>query len=356
MPLDSGVRVALGGGVRDRDDSKRQAIVSIPWEVLDSYKSDFGERAFDAELSHRLPTACWAHLRSEPIGRAIEWQKTNKANELVVQYSDFDAVPRARQAWVQQDEGTIEDWSFGYDRGKHIPHPNGQRGNIRYTSARMVEISPVVAGSIPGATTVGVRMTQEATAEAAGLDIEGLRGLRDDGVITEEEYLQICRSQLQERGLLVPVHRDPEDLAAALRSALDEGRTDEADQLTDELLVAMGVRAAPTKPYGDVQYADPGYQADKKKRYPLDTRAHVIAALSYIGQAKNAGQYSDEDLKKVKAAIEAAAKKLGIGDRSEEDPHTPEGGDTPPVDEPTIDPEIQVRAAQAFGRLGSRGF
>lgn len=59
-------------------------------------------------------------------------------------------------------------------------------------------------------------------------------------------------------------------------------------------------------------YADPGYQADKLKRYPVDTAEHVRAALSYIGQQKNAAKYSSGDLAKVKAAIYRAAKAFGI--------------------------------------------
>lgn len=69
----------------------------------------------------------------------------------------------------------------------------------------------------------------------------------------------------------------------------------------------------PKKPYGDVPYADPGYQADGQKRYPIDTEEHVKAALSYIGKSSNASKYSSADLAKVRAKIHAAAKKFGIG-------------------------------------------
>jgi HK97 family phage prohead protease len=66
------------------------------------------------------------------------------------------------------------------------------------------------------------------------------------------------------------------------------------------------------KPYGDVQYADPGHQADGKQRYPVDSPEHVKAAWSYINQADNAGKYSAEQLASVKAAIRKAAAKFGI--------------------------------------------
>lgn len=68
------------------------------------------------------------------------------------------------------------------------------------------------------------------------------------------------------------------------------------------------------KPYGDVEYADPGYQEDKKERYPLDTEEHVRAAASYFGKQSNKDKYSAEQQKKIQAKIDAAEKKFGIGD------------------------------------------
>lgn len=67
-----------------------------------------------------------------------------------------------------------------------------------------------------------------------------------------------------------------------------------------------------SKPYGDVTYADPGYQTDGKKRYPLDSEEHCRAAWSYINQAKNASKYTAEQLAKIKAKIRAAGTKYGI--------------------------------------------
>lgn len=61
--------------------------------------------------------------------------------------------------------------------------------------------------------------------------------------------------------------------------------------------------------YGDVEYADPGLQKDKKARYPIDTAEHIRAAWNYIHKAKNEAEYSADDLKKVKGAIETAWKK-----------------------------------------------
>lgn len=65
-------------------------------------------------------------------------------------------------------------------------------------------------------------------------------------------------------------------------------------------------------PYGDVKYADPGYQSDGVKRYPLDSEAHCRSAWSYINQADNAAKYTAEQLASIKDRIKAAGKKYGI--------------------------------------------
>lgn len=66
------------------------------------------------------------------------------------------------------------------------------------------------------------------------------------------------------------------------------------------------------KPYGDVQYADPGYQGDGKHRYPIDRASHVRAAWAYINMVKNAAKYNAEQLGMIKDRIKAAAKRLGV--------------------------------------------
>ena len=63
----------------------------------------------------------------------------------------------------------------------------------------------------------------------------------------------------------------------------------------------------------DAGYADPGYQVDKKPRYPLKingelSEKRIRAALNYISKPKNAGQYGADDLAKIKAKIMAAWK------------------------------------------------
>lgn len=85
-------------------------------------------------------------------------------------------------------------------------------------------------------------------------------------------------------------------------------------------------------PHGDVTYADPGYQEDGVKRYPLDTEEHVRAAWSYINVADNADMYSATDLKRVRGRIERAMRRLDAELAEDDDATTAAGelGDCPP--------------------------
>jgi len=78
-----------------------------------------------------------------------------------------------------------------------------------------------------------------------------------------------------------------------------------------------------TKPYGDVEHADPGYldgagqQASDTgltpvARYPLNTAKRVRAAWSYINVPKNQKGYTASQLKLIKGRIKTAAGKFNI--------------------------------------------
>ena len=55
-------------------------------------------------------------------------------------------------------------------------------------------------------------------------------------------------------------------------------------------------------------FADPGYQPDGKQRYPIDTEQHLRAAWSYMNKPRNAGRYTAEQVRQIKAKIIAAWK------------------------------------------------
>lgn len=63
---------------------------------------------------------------------------------------------------------------------------------------------------------------------------------------------------------------------------------------------------------GGRPWADPGYQADRKQRYDLSTKAKAKAAWSYINQAGNAEAYTGPQLKRIKGRIMGALKSFGV--------------------------------------------
>jgi phage head maturation protease len=89
---------------------------------------------------------------------------------------------------------------------------------------------------------------------------------------------------------------------------LDEVEKTFISRIFEKLGIGSLLSKKDTEPHGDVQYADPGYQSDGVKRYPVDTEEHIRAAWSYIHMPKNAEHYSSEDHAKVISAIESAWK------------------------------------------------
>jgi hypothetical protein len=62
------------------------------------------------------------------------------------------------------------------------------------------------------------------------------------------------------------------------------------------------------EPAGEGDYADPGYQPDHQKRYPLDTEERIRAAWGYIHHKANQKPYTAEQLARIKERIVAAWK------------------------------------------------
>jgi HK97 family phage prohead protease len=66
--------------------------------------------------------------------------------------------------------------------------------------------------------------------------------------------------------------------------------------------------AADDNPHAGLDYADPGFQPDGKKRYPLDDERHIRAAWAFIHMAGHAAPYTADELARIKARIVAAWK------------------------------------------------
>lgn len=237
-----------------------------------------------------------------PIGHYTSLKEDSKGLAVEGRLFDNPVVEPVRQAiaakaingmsfrfQVMRDEWTTKD-------GKAIPgnelesylwgHKRSEGPlNRDIKEVKLMECGPVTFPAYTS-TSVGVR-----SGEPEGFDPTDRQALI-------EEYMRVAVGWAEER--------EAEEV--------DPAESEYFDALAELGLEAEDERAKkdPKKPYGDVKYADPGYQKDGKYRYPLDTKEHVTHAWDYINVQENADKYSAGDLAKVKAAIKAAAKEFGI--------------------------------------------
>lgn len=203
--------------------------------VVDDYGSVFMEDTFDASLDQRMPTLCWSHDWSEPIGRGVSWsRKTGEGPVVRFRLDDFDAVPLARRAYAQVQSGTIDDCSVGFSNtDRRTPTDDelkkwpGAREVI--TQADEDETSLVLRGAVPGAKVLAVRTAAGVVEESLVID---LAKKFTAGELTKEQALAALE--------LAATGQEPPDPDGDDEDE-DEGPTEadllaEADAALDEVL------------------------------------------------------------------------------------------------------------------------
>lgn len=346
---------------------------------IDNWEGRFDEElspgCFTKTLREGSPIMQWNHGMDPAVGQtpiaAIKDLREDKQG-LYVKARLLQHAERVREAIA---EGAVKGMSFRFTpvrdewrdaKGNDVDPDELESLLYGYRSAdkdrlplkrtirevKLHELGPVSTPAY-GGTDVGVRSSDEVDKDRKALIEEYRRTMRsgaDDGDGDADDTLEFDHFASD-----IPVREDG-------LPAVEDGDYD-ADE-------AEG-RAAkdPKKPYGEVDYADKGYQEDGKYRYPLDTKDHVTHAWDYINVQKNADKYSAADLKKVKAAIKAAAPKFGIkisdsaGDKSEKKSAEPAGAarEGTPVNNPaeaarqgTSDPSQKNEPRKAVSALKTK--
>lgn len=155
--------------------------------VVDDYGSLWAADAFDESLGQRLPTLCWAHDWSEPLGPGVAYETGKDGPTISFQFSDFEAVPIARRAHAQVSDGTIQDCSVGFWNAQRRDPTDAEAKKypgIRevITKAQLDEVSLVLRGAVPGAKVLAVRGAKVAVDAAVDL----ARRVQE-GEITQDE-------------------------------------------------------------------------------------------------------------------------------------------------------------------------
>src|SRR5690606_17753729 len=105
----------------------------------------------------------WGHDWTDILGRYVDYRDTDESLTLVGEFDDFDAVPRARQAYTQLRSGTIDQFSVGFGRrewkgGDDLTPDERAIGAIeRMVKADLHEASLVLVGAVPNTELIGVR-------------------------------------------------------------------------------------------------------------------------------------------------------------------------------------------------------
>lgn len=133
--------------------------VVVRYGVVDSYDTIFDEGCFTASLEERLPRITWGHDWADVIGQYVDYKDGPDGLTLVGQLDDFEAVPRARQAYAQLKSGTIDQFSVGFHR-----NPGGtwtdEDNREHFRDCGLDEAALVLAGAVPGTKLVSVRSAQ----------------------------------------------------------------------------------------------------------------------------------------------------------------------------------------------------
>lgn len=150
-------------------------------------------------------------------------------------------------------------------------------GDIKAATALLVKAAPAkqkTAAELDSAE-VYTCAAQLAADSAEKITLDAFKKMED---ATREPWLVQAREQM-------------------LKVAKQDDATDPASKTNEPLLK-----------FGSATFAD-----EVNKKYPLDSEAHVRAALSYWGMAKSKSKYSADEQKVIGERIHAAADKMGIG-------------------------------------------
>lgn len=211
----------------------------------------------------------------------------------------------------QEDDGSatfeadIADTTAGRDMAALLTPDNPYLKGVSIRGAWMAQPKTVEADDGKDAVTAsdldvfGIDWTGRPGVEGAGITDAQLAessGVTAADLITESVDAEGFFDETEEEAVISPNQLIAEKLQEAV----------------DLLSEAGDAPGDGSKPYGNTTYADPGYKADKKKRYPIDTAAHVRAAWAYINVAKNQSGYTPAQIARVKSKIKSAAKKFNI--------------------------------------------
>jgi HK97 family phage prohead protease len=152
-------RLAKVGMVRAVEDGGQQGrFVArvLTYNALDDYRTQFAPGVFNESMDRNMPKITWGHDWQDPLGRWVSYEETDaKYLDLLGEFDDFEAVPRARQAYAQLQSGTISQFSVGFMPQEYAR--DEETDVITFTRGRLDEVALVIVGAVPGTELLALR-------------------------------------------------------------------------------------------------------------------------------------------------------------------------------------------------------
>jgi hypothetical protein len=243
---------------------------------------------------------------AEAIGRMVERAQARIGSSdampitmLTHHAADDDSshlVGQLTKIWQESDgsakfEAVLDDTSHGRDIATlATPSAPGRKPTLKGVSIRGAWVGKVQRESDPNAGLVEA---------GSDLELDGLDWTRKPGVAgAGVESIE-------------PMSTEPRESDGTERVPITESAPEASVTIIEAATPPMSKRSSGLSGEGG-PYADPGYLADKKQRYQIDTKAHSKAAWAFISKSDNARQYSSAQLKRVKGRIVKALKGFGV--------------------------------------------
>jgi len=271
------------------------------------------------DIFRKHPVCVWCHdYKQLPIGKSV-WIKSNGEAIVAKTIYAVKSNPLAKQIYEYRKEGFPLGKSLGF-----VPvdwedyNPKTTKGLRRkYNKVILLEYSDVPLPSNPDAIQLAVSkglIKPDYPKMFYFRDVLNTRNLEEKEDMKEKE--------MEEKGIEVyrefcPVCNETWEMEVSDDEYTCKrcGSKRKKDAIVEKIKKREDVNPeSGIEKYGDVEFAD-----EKNKKYPIDTEAHVRAALAYWGMPKNREKYSKEDQKVITARIRAAARKFGIEVKEEEE-------------------------------------
>lgn len=193
------------------------------------------------------------------------------------------------RAWAKVVAGVYKGFSIG---GRVLEHAAGDPGTI--TALVLNEISLVDRPANPEAI---FDFWKIAAVEEANLG-QRETGRKPDALA---QPVQIWTCEVAAHRHLVKADA-AQCIARYGRAAAAEDKPGDHHNFRSHAVADPAMAGSPGNDAG-IAHADPGYQPDGKKRYPIDTQEHIRAAWAFINRSENASRYTHAQLARIESRI-----------------------------------------------------